>query len=269
VDPLEKVEALVPGARPAAAIAHLYLRKLIMEGVLTPGTTLPQVQLAERLGISRTPLREAMRMLQEEGLVEAEPQKRARVTRFDPAHLEAVYTQRVVLESMGALVTAARMTAADLAELDQAMADMEEHSLTREPAHWQRVHRTFHLLLIRHSGDPYIASVAANMELAERYRLLYQTAGPRAWRSAFDEHTRIAAAFRAGDAERAAAELASHLARTALVLIAEIAPGYDPHAVRAALAIFHGEVRATPPGVTTGPALENGRAASTASRRPR
>jgi DNA-binding GntR family transcriptional regulator len=249
-DPLGQVRALSPGAGPAAVIARAYLRQLIMQGVLAPGTTLPQVQLAERLGISRTPLREAMRMLQEEGLVEAEPQKRARVPRFDPAHLEAVYTQRVLLEGMGALVTAGRMAAADVADLGRALAAMEAHSISREPAHWQAVHRGFHLQLICHAGGPYVATAAANMDFADRYRLLYQRTGRRAWQQAVDEHVTIVAAFRARDAGLAAAELASHLARTALALIAEIAPSYDPVRVRAALAIFHGEARAVP-GRTT------------------
>jgi hypothetical protein len=124
-------------------------------------------------------------------------------------------------------------------------------------------------MLIRHSGRPYVADVAANMDLAERYRLLYQSTGPRAWRSAFDEQARIVAAYRDDDAERAAAELASHLARTALVLIAESAPSYDPNAVSAALAIFDGEIRTIPAAVSTGPALQNGAGASAASRRRR
>jgi DNA-binding GntR family transcriptional regulator len=231
-----------------------------MEGVLRPGTPLPQVQLAERLGISRTPLREAIRMLQEEGLVEAEPQKRARVTRFDPAHLEAVYTRRVMLESTALMLGVGLMQPDELAELDERLADMQEFSLAREPERWQDAHRRFHLLLVQHVSKPLLKSIVAIMELGEHYRLLYQSTGPRAWRPAFDEHARIVERVRAKDGPGAAADLASHLARTALVLIAEITPGYDPLAVRAALAVFHADVSVTPPKPVDAPKpVTNGR----------
>jgi DNA-binding GntR family transcriptional regulator len=71
----------------AAGRVHAHLRRLILEAVIPPGTIVTQVELAARLGVSRTPIREAIRMLQEEGLVVAEPQKRARVIGFDPAEV--------------------------------------------------------------------------------------------------------------------------------------------------------------------------------------
>ena len=63
-------------ARQAIPYVHAYLRECILDGTLTPGTKLSQVSLARQLGISRTPLREVLRMLQEEGLVEIEPNQR-------------------------------------------------------------------------------------------------------------------------------------------------------------------------------------------------
>ena len=61
---------------------HAYLRECVLDGTLTPGTKLSQVALAEQLGVSRTPLREVLRMLQEEGLVEIEPNQRTRCGGF-------------------------------------------------------------------------------------------------------------------------------------------------------------------------------------------
>src|SRR5271156_6542114 len=102
----------------AAGGVHTYLRRLILDATIPPGTTLTQFGLAARLGVSRPPVREAIRMLQEEGLVVAEPQKRARVIGFDPADVEAIYTQRVLLEGMAAKMTAATLSDAELAELE-------------------------------------------------------------------------------------------------------------------------------------------------------
>ena len=70
---------------------HAYLRELIASGVLPPGTELKQTELARAFAVSRTPLREAFRMLQEEGLISAEPNQRSRVLGFDPEELELLY----------------------------------------------------------------------------------------------------------------------------------------------------------------------------------
>ena len=75
----------LPRARQAIPYVHAYLRECILDGTLTPGTKVSQVTLAEQLGISRTPLREVLRMLQEEGLVEIEPNQRTRVSGLDTA----------------------------------------------------------------------------------------------------------------------------------------------------------------------------------------
>src|ERR1039457_7156674 len=73
----------LPEARQAIPHVHAYLRECILDGTLPPGTKLSQVSLAAQLGISRTPLREVLRMLQEEGLVEIEPNQRTRVAGLD------------------------------------------------------------------------------------------------------------------------------------------------------------------------------------------
>jgi len=72
----------------AAAQVHKRLRQMILDGTVPPGTVLSQVQLAQEIGVSRTPLREALRMLQEEGLVLAEYNHRVRVADIDISELE-------------------------------------------------------------------------------------------------------------------------------------------------------------------------------------
>ena len=68
----------IPDKRRSRVAVHARLRQLILDGTLPPGSLLSQLQLSRALGVSRTPLREALRMLQEEGLVDAEPNQRAR-----------------------------------------------------------------------------------------------------------------------------------------------------------------------------------------------
>src|ERR1700722_15046792 len=100
---LRKVD--LPEARQAIPALHSYLRECVLDGTLVPGTKLSQVALAEQLGVSRTPLREVLRMLQEEGLVEIEPNQRTRVAGLDPQELDDVYASRILLETLALSMT--------------------------------------------------------------------------------------------------------------------------------------------------------------------
>jgi DNA-binding GntR family transcriptional regulator len=95
---IRKIE--LPEARQAIPHLHAYLRECILDGTLTPGTKLSQVTLSEQLGVSRTPLREVLRMLQEEGLVEIEPNQRTRVAGLDPQELDDIYASRILMETL-------------------------------------------------------------------------------------------------------------------------------------------------------------------------
>ena len=103
VPDIRKVD--LPEARQAIPHVHAYLRECILNGTLSPGTKLSQVSLAAQLGISRTPLREVLRMLQEEGLVEIEPNQRTRVAGLDPEELDEVYASRILLETLALSMT--------------------------------------------------------------------------------------------------------------------------------------------------------------------
>src|SRR6478609_8207019 len=100
------------------------VRTAILNGELAPGAIMSQVSLAEELGISRTPLREALRMLQSEGLIEAEPNRRVRVAPMSPEDLEDLWIIRVTLETEALRLSMPRMTADDLARLEGSMAEM-------------------------------------------------------------------------------------------------------------------------------------------------
>ena len=95
----------LPEARQAIPHLHAYLRECILDGRIPPGTKLSQVALAEQLGVSRTPLREVLRMLQEEGYVDFEPNQRMRVAELDPVELDSDYACRILLETLALSMT--------------------------------------------------------------------------------------------------------------------------------------------------------------------
>jgi len=104
---------------------HAHLRDLILSGVLPPDTELRQAELARVFAVSRTPLREAFRMLQEEGLISAEPNQRSRVLGFDPEELELLYAGRVTLECLGVRLTAGQLSRKEERSAGAALREME------------------------------------------------------------------------------------------------------------------------------------------------
>jgi DNA-binding GntR family transcriptional regulator len=215
-----------------------YLRSLVLSGTLEPGSEFSQVELAKALGVSRTPLREALRGLQKEGLVEAEPNQKARVSGFNAAELDAVYAARVCMEAVAVCMTARLRSSELLAELDDLVAGMEAVTGADGIEEFQPLHRRYHRLLVSCAPPMFLTTVHVQQDRAERYwRLLNLTeAAPHARRDR--EHREIVAAIRAQDQNAAGAALARHLARSALTLITHMAPEHDVPATRAALRLY-------------------------------
>ena len=215
------------------------LRESILNGALPPGESLSQVQLASQLGVSRGPLREAVRMLQREGLVEAEVNRRGRVSSFSIDDLEQLYAMRIVHEALAIRINVPRFTKRDMDALRGCLRRMEAlagHDLRQ----WQGVDREFHFTLVAHSGDRLMRTIRELYDHADRYRWLYIKGVPRALSIAADEHKSILDACIDGDAALAAAHLARHLARTALTVLTHHAPEHDPTTVRAAIRLATG-----------------------------
>jgi DNA-binding GntR family transcriptional regulator len=222
------------------------LRESILNGTLPPGESLSQVQLASQLGVSRGPLREAVRMLQREGLVEAEVNRRGRVSSFSIDDLEQLYAMRIVHESLAIRINVPRFTKRDIDALRGCLRRME--ALAGHDLHqWQAVDREFHFTLLAHAGDRLMRTIRELYDHADRYRWLYIKGVPRALSIAADEHQAIFEATVEGDAALAAAHLARHLARTALTVMTHHAPEHDPTTVRAAIRLATG---AEAPGAT-------------------
>ena len=166
------------------------LRESILNGALPPGGSLSQVQLANKLGVSRGPLREAVRMLQREGLVEAEVNHRGRVSSFSIEDLEELYAMRIVHESLAIRINVPLFTDRDIETLRGYVRKMESlagHDLRQ----WQAVDREFHFGLVTHSGNRLMRTIRELYDHADRDRWLYIKGVPRALSIAAEEHGRI------------------------------------------------------------------------------
>jgi len=228
----------LPGRRGGAAVAHALseLRARVVSGSLAPGAELSQIRLAEELGVSTTPLREALRRLEAEGLIETRPNRRARVPPLDADDVDAVYCARIALESLAVSLAAPAFADADVSALRDDLAAMRRAAAPSELAAWDVAHASFHRRLVDTGNPALTGQIDATMARSDRYRRLSVHGDDPAGRIAGDrEHAAIVEAAAARDGNRAAVLLARHLARSALTLVAHLAPEADPASVRAAL----------------------------------
>jgi DNA-binding GntR family transcriptional regulator len=181
-------------------LAYERIRELVLEGDIAPGARLAQVELAERLGISRTPVREALRRLSAEGLVDSHPNRGFWVAELS---LDAVLRRlevRLLLEPGIARLAAERRSERHLAELERAIA-REEKARTGSAAH--DASREFHFVLARATGNDEHVRILDSLWLVEvGRRLLSRRATEVEWQGAdVSEHREIARAVadRRGD----------------------------------------------------------------------
>jgi DNA-binding GntR family transcriptional regulator len=218
-------------------VAYEQVRAAILTGALAPGTVISQVRLAAELNTSRTPLREALRLLQTEGLVQSDFNRRVRVAPLSVEDLEALYAMRIALESLAVRLTVSQLGADDLAEL---RTDLEEvHGQERAlPQDIAGAHRRFHCRLFSRVGARFRREVEAMWDQGERYRIVYQeydTHRASLVALAMREHELILEAAQAGDGALCGRRVAEHLARNALTIIAKVDGSHDAHVIREAL----------------------------------
>jgi DNA-binding GntR family transcriptional regulator len=226
--------ARTPRERNNAQRVYLTLRESILSGETPAGEKLSQVALAREHEVSRGPVREALRLLEREGLIHAEVNHRARVTALSPSDLEEIYAMRITLESMSLAAGVPRLSADDFRELEVALQEMED--LTGVDAErWAVPHARFHEVLVSHVGERTLGLMRLLYEHSERYRRIYLAQGPRMWVAGVAEHHEIVEACAAGDQRSASVLLARHLSRTALTVLTVVAPEYDPALVRASV----------------------------------
>ncbi len=234
------------GSRVTVASVHRQLRTAIFNAELRAGDQLSTVQLAKRFGVSRTPLREALRMLQEEGLVQAQSNRRARVAVFDADELELVYSSRLMLSSLAATMSIPRMSRADIKELRSLHAAMGEAAAAGDVDSWQALDRRFHLAHAMHVPPALRRELEALYARAALYRRMWVRDRPYQFPSTDAEHEAIIQACASGDARAAVGHIARHLSKIAFSLLADTAPEREPAMVRTALQLLLNQSAADP-----------------------
>ena len=229
------------GTRDSVEQVHRRVREAILDGEIAPGTVMSQVALADELGVSRTPLREALRMLQSEGLVDAQTNRRVTVKPISATDLEELVVMRVALESEAIRLSVGRLAPEDLAALEGRLAEMSHFAAAEDYQRWQVPHSAFHRGLTAPAGARVNALLAQLSDHAERYRRIHIARSPKAWLTA--GHREILDACKAGDRELSATLLADHLSRTAFDVLELLEPGYESRRLHQTLEDVRGRPR--------------------------
>ncbi|MEU6147524.1 GntR family transcriptional regulator [Streptomyces sp. NPDC047081] len=217
--------------------AYVRVRDAILSGELPPGQRVSQVQLAERLGIGRPTLREALRMLQNEGLIQAEHNRQVRVAPLELADFEQLCALRLTVEPMAVRLSVPHLTDAELTEI--AKADAENARLHKELdfAGAAAVHRCFHAWLFRHAGDRIRRMADDLWRSAERYRRLMvgqqHDLGALA-QLADADHAAILRAAQERDGATCADLVAQHISKVSTITLSLIDSTRDPWVLRTA-----------------------------------
>ena len=204
-----------------------HLRQLILDGRLAPGTRLRQIELSEQLGVSRTPLREAFRVLEQDGLLQiANGNNTVEVIDFDDHEIVQLYQIREVLDGLAARLLAQRGLSADeLAELRSYLEQMDRSRRPFDVTRYSPAHAAFHARLIELSGNSRLASyrdmIGMSFKLVTR-RILARMAQSSEELQRLDEifevaqrqHTAILDAVAAGDPDEAERAARRHLRAT-------------------------------------------------------
>lgn len=232
---------VLPEARRSVLPLHSYLRECILDGRVPPGTKLSQATLADQLGVSRTPLREVLRMLQEEGLVEFEPNQRMRVSDLDPVSLDSDYASRILLGTLALSLTIESFGAKQKQEAARLLTAMRRAARTKDMGAWLASHNDFHRLFDTAASLPLRRQLQSLADRSVRYIRIVQNVEPAHWADTGDvEHPAILEAVVDGDRAAALTTLAHHLAGTALRVLESSAPHYVPVAVPHAVEIVTG-----------------------------
>ena len=196
------------------------LRARIAGGEIERGSRLHQEDLAKEFGVSRTPVREALRRLAAEGLVDLFANRGARVADATDEQLRSSYETRLVVEPGAARMAADRGLSAPMKAMRAAIA--EEERAGRSPAKHFRANRSFHLALVEAAGNPQLVQFMEHVWIGRIGATLYEDRlDPTGLSADHDAHRSIADAIEAGDGAHAEDLTRGHLERAMKLIFAD------------------------------------------------
>ena len=207
--------------RPLREIVYEELKREILVGEISPGTRMMEIELADEMGVSRTPVREAIRKLEKEGLVTIEPRKGAYASDVSIKDMVDVLEVREDLEAMTAAMAAQKVNKDEKQALIEATMEYKEAVESERTEDIIRCDEKFHQLIVNYSGNKTLIQLFSQVqELALRFRYLFYDDFSRYERMPM-EHREIEEAILSGDYEKARVAAGEHVKKLKQFVIDE------------------------------------------------
>ena len=191
------------------------LREAILKGDLKPGERLMELQLASKLGVSRTPIREAIRMLEQEGLAVTTPRKGAEVAKMTLKDMEDVLEIRDALDELAVRIACQKISDEQLKQLEDMKELFEKSTQTGNVKKIAEADVTFHDVIYEATGNPKLVTLLNNLrEQVYRYRVEY-IKDPKSYPTLIAEHEAILESLKNRDVKNAVEAMHVHVANQA------------------------------------------------------
>ena len=191
------------------------LREAILKGDLKPGERLMELQLASKLGVSRTPIREAIRMLEQEGLAVTTPRKGAEVAKMTLKDMEDVLEIRDALDELAVHIACQKITDEQLKQLEDVKELFEKNTQTNNVKNIAEADVSFHDVIYEATGNPKLVTLLNNLrEQVYRYRVEY-IKDPKNYPTLIAEHEAILDSLKNRDVKNAVEAMHVHVANQA------------------------------------------------------
>ena len=209
------------------------LKSGIIDGILTPGTKLLEVKIAEQMGISRTPIREALRELAAKGFVKMIPNQGIIVSSDSIEDVREVMQIRGVLEGLAARLAATMINREQLAQLEALLQKMEKFTKKNNPMHFGDVDAEFHNIIVNSCGNHRLIQMRKNItEQAHRYRIKSLNVSGRLIHS-IEEHRKIYDALKKRDSRKADKACQEHIENTLKNILSHVTAEKDEKNINA------------------------------------
>lgn len=175
----------------------------ILEGELRPGEKIVDKDLAEKMGVSRTPVREALRRLEDKELVESAANRWTRVAEVSIREPEMIYPIIWSLEELAVLLCFGELGEEDFAAMEEANRELEDALTVGDPVRAYRADARFHRVYIEKSRNSYLINILNDLKIKYRRVEVTYFGGSTCARDSLEEHRAVLDAFRAGDPGRA------------------------------------------------------------------
>lgn len=194
--------------------AFSQIRRWIIDGTLQPGEKLIDAELAESLGVSRTPIREAFQLLEVQGLVSTHPGKETKVTAIEKEDIFKMYSTMAALQALAAEMTATSIVPEQIEQLRAINLDFANAIKSGQAYQAMEADEQFHNLIVELADNPYVASFSASLQIhIRRFKYVFLKQPVAATQASVEEHAAIVAAFEKRDKERAQAMMKQNFIR--------------------------------------------------------